>query len=109
MVLAFAVFLRDVDADYLAEIALELLWYYVLFSKHWIPVAGLYAQRWAGDPAHRILSCRDPWSWSMQRGRPRVSWLRQMESYLNDVGMTGLPRSWPATCITSIATRSAEV
>ena len=38
----------------------------------------------AENPAHRILSCRDPSGWSMSRGRPHASWLRQVESYLKD-------------------------
>ena len=46
------------------------------------------------DPAHRILSCRDPSGWSMPRGRPHASWLRQVESYLKDAGMTGLASAW---------------
>ena len=44
----------------------------------------------AEDPAHRILSCRDPRGWTMPSGRPHASWLRQVESYIKDTGMTGL-------------------
>ena len=38
--------------------------------------------------AHQILSCRDP------RGRPHTSWLRQVESYLKDMGKMGLASAW---------------
>ena len=55
---------------------------------------GHVARLRAEDPAHRILFCRDPWGWSMQRGRPHASWLRKMESYLKDAGMAGLASAW---------------
>ena len=42
------------------------------------------------DPAHRIISCRDPRGWTMPKGRPHASGLRQVESYLKDTGMAGL-------------------
>ena len=54
-----------------------------------------YMRAWnAKDPAHRILSSRDPSGWSMSRGRPHASWLRQVESYLKDAGMAGLASAW---------------
>ena len=63
------------------------------------------------DPSHRILfvgirgagPCRElamprgwtlPRGWSMPRGRPHASWLRQAESYLNNMGMTGTATAW---------------
>ena len=30
----------------------------------------------------------------MPRGRPKASWLRQVESYLRDTGMAGLATAW---------------
>ena len=30
----------------------------------------------------------------MPKGRPHASWLRQVESYLKDMGMTGLASAW---------------
>ena len=30
----------------------------------------------------------------MPRGRPHASWLRQVESYLKDMGMAGLTSAW---------------
>ena len=44
----------------------------------------------AEDSAHRILSCRDPKGRTIPSGRPHVSWLRQMEAYLEDMGMADL-------------------
>ena len=48
----------------------------------------------AEDPVHRILSCRDPSGWTMPRGRPQASWLRQVGAYLKDMGMMGLESAW---------------
>ena len=48
----------------------------------------------AEDPAHRIVSCRDPRGWTMPRGGPQASWLRQVESYLKNSGMAGLGSAW---------------
>ena len=55
---------------------------------------GYVARLPAEDPAHRILSCRDLRGWSMPRGHPHASWLRQVESYLKDMGMAGLASAW---------------
>ena len=41
---------------------------------------GYVARLPAEDPAHRILSCRDPKGWSMPMGHPQASWLRQVEA-----------------------------
>ena len=48
----------------------------------------------ANDPAHRILSCRDPVRRTMAVGRPRASWLRQVDAYLEEWGVTGLASAW---------------
>ena len=48
----------------------------------------------AEDPAHRVLSCRDPRGWTMPRGRPHASWLRQVEVHLRDMDMTVLASVW---------------
>ena len=44
------------------------------------------------DPA--VFSCRDPRGWIMPRGRPHASWLRQVETYLKDMGIAGLTSAW---------------
>ena len=46
------------------------------------------------DPAHPILFWRDPRGWSMPSGRPHASWLRKMESYVEDAAMAGLASAW---------------
>ena len=69
-----------------------LLKFYVI-TFH-VFVNGHVARLPAEDPAHRILSCRDPRGWSMPRGRPQASWLRQVEAYLKDTGMAGLTTAW---------------
>ena len=33
------------------------------------------------DPAHQILTSKDPAGWNHHPGRPRVSWLSQLENY----------------------------
>ena len=40
------------------------------------PLHGHVARLPEEDPAHRILSSRHPEGWTMQKGRPRASWLR---------------------------------
>jgi hypothetical protein len=45
------------------------------------------------DPVHRILSARDPRGWVRPVGRPRSSWLSQMNGYLQDLG-TGNASAW---------------
>jgi hypothetical protein len=39
------------------------------------------------DPVNRILSARDPVGWVRPRGRPRASWMRQLQSHLDSWGM----------------------
>ena len=39
------------------------------------------------DPANRILNARDPRGWVRPVGRPRLSWLQQMDGHLEDLGM----------------------
>ena len=48
----------------------------------------------AEDPAHRILSCREPSGWTMPKGCPQASWLSQVKSYLRDTGIAGLASAW---------------
>jgi hypothetical protein len=45
------------------------------------------------DPAHRILSARDKRGWKRSRGRPRASWLRQVDGYFAEMG-TGRVSAW---------------
>ena len=45
------------------------------------------------DPAHQILSAREPPEWRRQLGRPRASWLQQVVQILKEMGM-GKAFSW---------------
>lgn len=45
------------------------------------------------DPAHQVLSCRDPRGWRRPTGRPPLSWLRQVDRYLGELGM-GRATAW---------------
>ena len=55
---------------------------------------GHVARFHAEDSAYRILSCREPRGWTMLTGRPQGSCLRQVETYLKDIGMAGLASAW---------------
>ena len=39
------------------------------------------------DPAHQILSARESREWGRPKGRPRASWLQQVDWHLKEMGM----------------------
>ena len=39
------------------------------------------------DPAHQILSARESREWRRPMGRPRSSWLQQVDQHLKEMGM----------------------
>ena len=39
------------------------------------------------DPAHQILSARESHEWWRPMGRPRASWLQQVDQHLKEMGM----------------------
>ena len=39
------------------------------------------------DPAHQIISAREPREWSRPTGRSRASWLQQIDQHLKEMGM----------------------
>ena len=45
------------------------------------------------DPAHQILSVREPHEWRRPTGRPRASWLQQVDQHLKKMGM-GQASAW---------------
>ena len=48
------------------------------------------------DPAHQILSPRESHEWRRLVGRPRASWLQQVDQNLGEMGMARhLPGGWP--------------
>ena len=45
------------------------------------------------DPAHQILLAREPRDWRRPMGRPRASWLQQLDQHLKEMGM-GQASAW---------------
>ena len=45
------------------------------------------------DPAHQILSARESREWRRLVGRPRASWLQQVDRHLKEMGM-GQATAW---------------
>ena len=45
------------------------------------------------DPAHQILSARESREWRRPMGRPRASWLQQVDRHLKEMGM-GQASAW---------------
>ncbi len=45
------------------------------------------------DPAHQILSAREPREWRRPMGRPRASWLQHVDQHLKEMGM-GQASAW---------------
>ena len=45
------------------------------------------------DPAHQILSVREPREWRRPMGRTRSSWLQQVDQHLKEMGM-GQASAW---------------
>ena len=45
------------------------------------------------DPAHQILSARESHEWRRPMGRPRASWLQQVDWHLKEIGM-GQASAW---------------
>ena len=45
------------------------------------------------DPVHQILSARESREWRRPMGRPRASWLQQVDRHLKEMGM-GQASAW---------------
>jgi len=45
------------------------------------------------DSAHQILSAMEPREWSWPMGRPRASWLQQVDQHPKEIGM-GQASAW---------------
>ena len=45
------------------------------------------------DPAHQILSARESREWRRPMGRPRASWLQQVDRHLKEMGK-GQASAW---------------
>ena len=46
------------------------------------------------DPAHQILSARDPHEWRRPVSRPRASWLQQVDQRLKEIGIGQASSTW---------------
>ena len=45
------------------------------------------------DPAHQILSVREPREWRRPMGQPRASWLQRVDQHMKEMGM-GQASAW---------------
>ena len=64
-----------------------------IVREHQLRLYGHVARFLYADPAHQILSARESREWRRPIGRPRASWLQQVDRHLKEMGM-GLASSW---------------
>ena len=55
--------------------------------KHRLRLYGHVARFPDVDPAHQILSVREPREWRGPMGQPRASWLQQVDRHLKEMGI----------------------
>ena len=58
-----------------------------IVREHQLRLYGLVARIPDADPAHQILSAREPREWRRPMGRPCASWLQQVDQNLKEMGM----------------------
>ena len=58
-----------------------------IVREHQLQLYGHVAHFPDADPSHKILSAREPHEWRRPMGRPRASWLQQVDPYLKEMGM----------------------
>ena len=58
-----------------------------IVCEHQLRLYGHVAHFPDADPAHQILSAREPREWRRPMGRPRASWLQQVDRHLKKMGM----------------------
>ena len=63
------------------------------FRERWLRLYGHVARFPDADPAHQILSARESCEWKRPMGRPRASWLQQVDRHLKELGM-GQASTW---------------
>ena len=66
-----------------------------IVHAHQLRLYGHVAHFPDADPAHQILSAREPRELGRPLGRPRASWLQQVDLHLKEMGMGHLPGGWP--------------
>ena len=64
-----------------------------IVREHQLRLYGHVARFADADPAHQILSVREPHEWRRPMGRPRASWLQQVDQHLKEMGM-GQASAW---------------
>ena len=64
-----------------------------IVREHQLPLYGHVARFPDADPAHQILSVREPREWRRPMGRARASWLQQVDQHLKEMGM-GQASAW---------------
>ena len=57
-----------------------------IVNEHQLRLYGHEARFPDVDPAHQILSARESHEWSRPMGRPRSSWLQQVDQHLKEGG-----------------------
>ena len=61
--------------------------------EHQLRLYGHVARFPDADPAHQILSAREPREWRRPMGRPHASLLQQVDQHLKEMGM-GKASAW---------------
>ena len=64
-----------------------------IVHEHQLWLSGHVACFPVTDPAHQILSAREPREWRRPMGRPRASCLQQVDQHLKEMGM-GQASAW---------------
>ena len=64
-----------------------------IVHEHQVRLHGHVAHFPDADPAHQILSAREPHEWRRPMGRPCASWLQQVDQHLKEMGM-GQASAW---------------
>ena len=64
-----------------------------IVHEHQLQLYGHVARLADADPAHQILSAREPRDWRKPMGQPHASWLQRVDRQLKEKGM-GQPSAW---------------
>ena len=58
-----------------------------IVREHQLRLYGHVAHFPDADPAHQILLVSEPHEWRRPMGRPRASWVQQVDRHLKEMGM----------------------
>ena len=67
-----------------------------IVHEHQLRLYGHVARFRDADPAHQILSAREPREWRRPMGQPHASWLQQVYQNLKEIGMGQASAWWMA-------------